>query len=385
MKKSTFLRAFHAFFFLFSLTGSAWASSPAATGRLTRQSFYTDDVRRTAAAYSIGGYNYLRLRDLGEILNFRVDFDPAQNTVKISPDLPCDEAVHTPQQLPAEVPAFLSCQKVQINDTPVSLSAYLIGGYNYFRLRDLARALDFSVVYDGARQAVELDRGAHYFEHHNNTIILLYHAFCSTDAEARKAPKLYTTIDRLKQNIADLRAHGLEPLSLEDYYDGKADPAKRYFIITIDDGYLNNYTLAYPALKQAQIHADIFSVVQDLSGGRSTHFTYKQAREMEQSGVISIHSHNLRHERAAQFSDAQLLSMMTTAFHSLSQELNKSTLFFAYPYGDYSKTSYQLARRAGYKLQMVQKRQFAADDILVRTDMHYDTSVAELIRTAVYN
>ena len=134
-----------------------------------------------------------------------------------------------------------------------------------------------------------------------------------------------------------------------------------------------------------QLHADIFCVVQDLSGGRNSHFTYDQAREMEESGYVSIYSHNLLHERATSMPSAELSSMFSTSYHSLSQELKKKTLFLAYPYGDHNKETYQLAKRAGYKLQLVQGRQFAADDILVRMDMYYNTDIDTLVQNAVYN
>ncbi|MDR3766984.1 MAG: polysaccharide deacetylase family protein, partial [Butyricicoccus sp.] len=337
-------------------------------------------------AYNIGGYNYVRLRDFGRMLDYSVTYDEDAGTVGISSsgtyegdrDLPEDN-------WPETVTAVPTGQQVLVNDAPSDIQGYEIGGYNYFKLRDLARTLDIQAIYDGAREAVELDKTAPYFEHQNNTIILMYHAFCETEEEALLSPTLYTTPERFRQNISDLLALGFEPLTLEQYYNGEADPSKKYFIVTIDDGYLNNYEIAYPLLKELNLHADIFCVVQDLSGGRDSHFTYPQAHEMEESGLVSIYSHNLIHERATSLPSAELSSMFSTAYHSLSQELKKKTIFLAYPYGDHNKETYLLAKRAGYKLQLVQGRQFAADDILVRMDMYYNTDIATLVQNAVYN
>lgn len=364
------------------------ANAPAAQiqGRLASQTFYVQSLQKSVHAYNIEGYNYLRLRDFGRMLNFSVDYDEDAGTVSISSSGAYDSSTEqTPAEWPETADAQPTDQQVLVNGVPSDIQGYLIGGYNYFKLRDLARALDVQAIYNGPREAVELDKTAHYFEHQNNTIILMYHAFCETEEEALLSPSLYTTPERFRQNMEDLLALGFEPLTLEQYYNGQADPDKKYFIVTIDDGYLNNYEIAYPLLQELGLHADIFCVVQDLSGGRDSHFTTAQAREMEESGFVSIYSHNLRHERATSFDSAELSSMFSTAYYSLKRDLNKSTIFLAYPYGDHNEETYLLAKRAGYKLQLVQGRQFAADDILVRMDMYYDTDIETLVQNAVYN
>lgn len=371
---------------LFLVPSAAAADETPIEGHLASQTFYVDSSQKSTHAYNIDGYNYVRLRDFGRMLDYSVTYDEDAGTVSISSSGTYEgDRDLIEDNWPETVTAAPTSQQVLVNDAPSDIQGYEIGGYNYFKLRDLARALDIQAIYDGAREAVELDKTAHYFEHQNNTIILMYHAFCETEEEALLSPTLYTTPERFRENINDLLALGFEPLTLEQYYNGEADPDKKYFIVTIDDGYLNNYEIAYPLLQEMELHADIFCVVQDLSGGRNSHFTYDQAREMEESGYVSIYSHNLLHERATSMPSAELSSMFSTSYHSLSQELKKKTLFLAYPYGDHNKETYQLAKRAGYKLQLVQGRQFAADDILVRMDMYYDTDINTLVQNAVYN
>ena len=47
-----------------------------------------------------------------------------------------------------------STQTFYINGQQVPLTAYLIGGSNYVRLRDVGRAVDFGGTYDAASQGL---------------------------------------------------------------------------------------------------------------------------------------------------------------------------------------------------------------------------------------
>ena len=55
-----------------------------------------------------------------------------------------------------------STQTFYINGQQTPLTAYLIGGSNYVRLRDIGRAVDFGVTYDAATNSVYIDPDAHY-------------------------------------------------------------------------------------------------------------------------------------------------------------------------------------------------------------------------------
>jgi hypothetical protein len=107
-----------------------------------------------AEAYNIGGYNYFKLRDLATLLNgtnsqFGVVYDSARRTVVIvtgSAYTPVGGELATGKDNSASV--VKSTQSVEINGKTVELTAYNLGGSNFFKLRDLADALGFDVDYD---------------------------------------------------------------------------------------------------------------------------------------------------------------------------------------------------------------------------------------------
>ena len=55
-----------------------------------------------------------------------------------------------------------SIQTFYINGQQAALTAYSISGNNYVRLRDIGKAVDFGVTYDGSTNSVHIDPNAHY-------------------------------------------------------------------------------------------------------------------------------------------------------------------------------------------------------------------------------
>ena len=79
-----------------ALSGPAAQAAASITATLSSQPIYVDNQRVSMTAYSIGGNNYVRLRDIGKAVNFGVTYDAATNSVYIDPDAPYQEEVSQP-------------------------------------------------------------------------------------------------------------------------------------------------------------------------------------------------------------------------------------------------------------------------------------------------
>ena len=136
----------------------------AANVQLSNQPLTVDGVNVTCEKYNIDDENYFKLRDLAMALNgsssqFSVDYDAAARAIRIETG-----KAYTPvggELTPGEDlsnTAILSPQTVYINGKQRSdLKAYNIGGEkgsNFFRLKDLGKALGFYVSYDTATRTV---------------------------------------------------------------------------------------------------------------------------------------------------------------------------------------------------------------------------------------
>ena len=129
-----------------------------------------DGEAAAPAAYVIGGSNYVKLRDVAQLLNgtaaqFGVEWDSAAQRIDLT-----DGAAYVPVGGELAAPAA-GRQQAALTEAPVyldgqalDLTAYHIKGNNYFKLRDLGAALDFSVIWDAQTQTVCIDTDAPYTE-----------------------------------------------------------------------------------------------------------------------------------------------------------------------------------------------------------------------------
>ena len=89
-----------------ALCGPAAQAATNITATLSNQPIYVDGQRVSMTAFSIGGNNYVRLRDIGQAVDFAVDYDPATNSVRITSDRPYQQEVIQPAQTtPSPSPA----------------------------------------------------------------------------------------------------------------------------------------------------------------------------------------------------------------------------------------------------------------------------------------
>lgn len=120
--------------------------------------------------------------------------------------------------------------------------------------------------------------------------VLMYHDFQENITKEQESavvhPKLF------EEQIKTLLKNGYIPVDFYDlllYKQGKGGLPNKPFIITADDGYLSNYTTAYPILKKYNVPATFFVSTRYVGVNLySPHFTWEQAKEMEESGLIDI-------------------------------------------------------------------------------------------------
>lgn len=114
-------------------------------------------------AYLIDGSNYFKLRDIAYVLSgspaqFSVDYD-AKTHQMLTERGKAYAAVGGELALGADKSS--SCApsewKLTVNGSAAEATAYTLGGNNYFKLRDLGRIFNFSVIWNGAISTVKIN------------------------------------------------------------------------------------------------------------------------------------------------------------------------------------------------------------------------------------
>ena len=144
--------------------------------------------------------------------------------------------------------------------------------------------------------------------------------------------------------------HGYHTISTDEIYDfieGKGALPDRPVLITFDDGYVDNYTNAYPILKKYNLKATIF-IVTGFVSSRKGYLTWDQLREMEQHGIMA-QSHTVTHAPLPELPDERIREELVESKRTAEAELGHPIDFIAYPTGAHDLHIVSIAKAAGYR------------------------------------
>ena len=147
--------------------------------------------------------------------------------------------------------------------------------------------------------------------------------------------------------LADSGCITITPEELYGGLNGEIELPPKPVLITFDDGYIDNYTNAFPILKKYNLRATIF-VIPTFTGAYPGYLNWEQLREMESAGV-TVESHTLTHPKLEELPDDEIRSELLNSKMLLEQQLGHPVEFLAYPTGTYNLHIAGIAQDAGYK------------------------------------
>lgn len=162
-KRTTAVMALGLSAVMFASAGAV-ADLPATPTRTKGQSVYVDTTRVYPTGYNIKDNNYFRLRDIGQLVGFGVDWDETTRTVVITSDRTTPVLTGLLDMAQTGSTAKLSPQRITVDGEEVSLTSYLIRGNNYVKLRDIAKEIHFGVEYDMTSKKVTIDPDGVYID-----------------------------------------------------------------------------------------------------------------------------------------------------------------------------------------------------------------------------
>lgn len=182
--------------------------------------------------------------------------------------------------------------------------------------------------------------------------ILIYHSVRPYYPGITKLVKEFTVPpDIFEEQLKYLKDNGYTVITLDDlinYFSTNISrlPAKP-IIITLDDGWENQYRYAYPILKKDNVSA-LFYIY---PGAINTkHFlTWEEVQTMSKDNMV-IGDHTYSHPQLPKVIDAKALNREIVESKSvIEKNIGKAVKDFAYPFGEYNNKDVELVRQAGYQ------------------------------------
>lgn len=174
--------------------------------------------------------------------------------------------------------------------------------------------------------------------------ILMYHGI---GARGEPASRYVVPVERFRWQMRWLRRRSYNVLGLDELLQARAEfrlPPPKSVVITIDDGYLDNLTLARPILEELGLPATVFLVsaggsanewsTSDGVAGRPL-MSLEDAREAL-GGTLTFGAHTRTHPRLTRVSPDEAHIEIAGSKEDLEAALGVPVTTFAYPYGDLS-------------------------------------------------
>jgi len=180
--------------------------------------------------------------------------------------------------------------------------------------------------------------------------VLMYHRFRELPSDASEGQRLYSVSPTaFEEQMAYLVEHGwqtISPTELADYFQGRPLPPHA-LMLTIDDGYKEVYTVAYPILQRTALRPVLFPIAAYV-GYSSAYMDWEQLRTLLADGFF-VGAHSYDHVNLRDLDEDDLLHQVVDCKTLLDQELGIAVEAFSYPYGSYSDQIIAALVEQGYR------------------------------------
>lgn len=180
--------------------------------------------------------------------------------------------------------------------------------------------------------------------------ILMYHHLKDLPANATELDLTWTVAPRNFQAqmewLAQRNYHTITMTELNAYLKVRTPLPTKPIVISFDDGWVDDYSVAFPELKKNNFIGTFFVYTQPLGYSQLT-LNWDQVKEMSVAGM-DFQGHTITHPHLPQLSPDSAMREIADAKKTLESRLGKSIVTFAYPFGEYNSVVLELVKRAGF-------------------------------------
>jgi len=187
--------------------------------------------------------------------------------------------------------------------------------------------------------------------------VLCYHQIREwLPSDGKRAKDDIISPAKFKEHVKMLADSGYQSILPDQLYDylvyGKKLPEKP-IMFTFDDTDLDQFTIAYPTLKQYGFKGVYFIMTVSIGKkGRIAYMNAQQIKELSDQGNV-IASHTYDHKNFAKFNEEDWKTQIDEPTQKLEKITGKKVEYFAYPYGVYKSSSLSKLKEHGFKAAFI--------------------------------
>jgi len=178
--------------------------------------------------------------------------------------------------------------------------------------------------------------------------ILMYHNLRDLPNTASELDRTWTVAPKqFEAQIALLVARGFQTITLGQLVahlkHGAPLPSKP-IVISFDDGWVEQYTVAFQVLKKHNRIGTFYIYTNPLD--RNRYLSWAQLREMTAAGM-DIQAHTLSHPHLLAIPASEAFREISESKKIIEAKLGKPVVSLSYPFGEYNAGTIELLKRAG--------------------------------------
>lgn len=179
-------------------------------------------------------------------------------------------------------------------------------------------------------------------------IIFYHHIEPSNVAAENKTSNLNVDAGIFETQMKYLNDNGYKNLSAEELVSALTSKQQlgKAVVVTLDDGYEDNYIYAYPIAKKYNMKLSLMIPTGLMAN--SGYLSWDQLKEMKNSGLVFAYNHTWSHYSAGGSNTEKIDWEIVTAQKQLDDNLGKTGRIFAYPYGSYGQNVINILIREGF-------------------------------------
>ncbi len=219
-------------------------------------------------------------------------------------------------------------------------------------------------------------------------VVLAYHHFSASPTENEYC----VSVKAFEKQINYYLKNGYTFLWQKEYKNNNT----KSVIISIDDGWMDNYEYMFPLIQKYKVKVTINLTVEKTftDSPRDSCFSFREINEMLDSGLVNFESHSMTHPHLTQCTDEELEYELSESKRLIKEKLNIESEVFVCPFEDSNKKvvdaikkhylmGYNFAENVDpiYSIRRIYMHESTSEkDMAVNTYYHYRSHFRKSVR-----